>query len=227
MTSTTGHGVLLWLAYDGTPFSGMAIQSNGRTVAGELMGAIRAMDPRASMPRQVSRTDRGVHALGQIVALDSTKNIPPRGWVLGLSSHLPASIAVVRAARVPSGFEPRAHVIDKTYRYRILKSPVRDPFLDTSAWRIDQRLNHDWMNEEAASLLGTHDFRAFRGAQDERTDTTRTIHRASWLPDSSDPRVIWFESKATASSTTWFASSSEHWSTWEEVEPVEEPLKLL
>jgi tRNA pseudouridine38-40 synthase len=195
MTSTTGHGVLLWLAYDGTPFSGMALQTNGRTVAGELLGAIHTMDPRASVPRQVSRTDRGVHALGQIVAFDTTKDISPRGWLLGLTKHLPSSIAVVRAARVPFGFDPRGYVVDKTYRYRILQSPVRDPFLDTSAWRIAQRLNHDLMNEETSDLLGTHDFRAFRGAQDLRSDTMRTIQCANWSRDSADPRALWFEIK--------------------------------
>jgi tRNA pseudouridine38-40 synthase len=193
MVDETGRGVLLWLAYDGTEFSGMAKQTNGRTVAGELEGAIRTMDPRASAVRNVSRTDRGVHALDQVVAFDTKKDISARGWLLGLTGHLPASIAIVRAASVPAGFEPRGHVVHKTYRYRILQSKVRDPFLDNSAWRIEQRLNLDLMRAEANDLVGTHDFAAFRGAQDQRPETNRTIFHATLQPDPADRRILWIE----------------------------------
>lgn len=193
MIESFGHGVMLWIAYDGTEFSGMAIQANCRTVAGELKGAIDTMDPRASAIRNVSRTDRGVHARGQLVSYDTNRLISPRGWVLGLTGHLPASIAVVRAATVPVGFDPRGHVVSKTYRYRILQSRVRDPFLDQSAWRLEQRLDLSLMQTEANDLLGTHDFAAFRGAQDARVETVRTIHSATWSRDLSDERVLWFE----------------------------------
>jgi len=193
MPDATGQGVLLWLAYDGTDFSGMAVQANARTVAGELTGAIRAMDPRASALRNVSRTDRGVHALCQVVSFDTLKDISSRGWVLGLTGHLPETIAVLRAAKAGFGFDPRGYVEHKTYRYRIFQSPVRDPFLDRTAWRIDQRLNHELMQAETECLLGTHDFAAFRGAQDQRCETTRTIHHAEWKRDLSDPRILWFE----------------------------------
>jgi tRNA pseudouridine38-40 synthase len=151
------------------------------------------MDPHASVPRQVSRTDAGVHARGQLVSFDTTRDIPSRGWVLGLTRQLPESIAVVAAASVPVSFDPRRHVVNKTYRYRILQSPVRDPFLDRVAWRIEQRLNHDAMQLEALDLLGTHDFAAFRGASDQRTDTTRNIVRTNLFLDAADPRVVNFD----------------------------------
>jgi tRNA pseudouridine38-40 synthase len=171
----------------------MARQPNSRTVAGELAGAIETMDPHASVVRQVSRTDAGVHARGQIVSFDSSRNIPSRGWVLGLTRQLPESIAVVGAASVPITFDPRQHVLHKTYRYRVFESSVRDPFLDRVAWRIDQRLNHDALQEEAAELVGTHDFAAFRGTADQRTETTRDILRAVWQRDAADPRVLCFD----------------------------------
>ncbi len=181
--------VLLDVAYDGASFHGWARQPNQRTVAGELDGAIRALDPRASLVRGVSRTDTGVHALQQRVAFDTTASIPPRGWVLGLSPHLPDCIAVVRAAKVVAGYDPRDHVIDKTYRYVILQSSVKDPFLQGRCWRVADRLNHESMREEAQSLLGTHDFRAFRSSLDERTQTTRTLFAVSLEP-ASDPRQL-------------------------------------
>jgi tRNA pseudouridine38-40 synthase len=193
MLNVTEQSVVLWLAYDGTDFSGMAKQQNGRTIAGEVEGAIASMDPRASALRNVSRTDRGVHALDQVVAFDSTKTISPRGWVLGLTKQLPSTIAIVRAALVPARFDPRGHVLHKTYRYRILRSQVRDPFLDHSAWRIEQKLDLALMQAEAENLIGTHNFAAFRGAQDERPETERTIYRATFQQDASDPRVLWFE----------------------------------
>src|SRR5262245_49365500 len=83
------RGVLLEVSYDGTPFSGFARQPNARTVAGELDGAVRVIDPGASLVRGASRTDAGVHALAQPVSFDTRRNIEPRGWVLALLSQLP------------------------------------------------------------------------------------------------------------------------------------------
>lgn len=171
-------GVLLGVAYDGGPFSGFARQPEARTVAGELDGAVRAVDPSASLVRGVSRTDAGVHARAQCVAFDSALDIPPRGWALALARHLPDEISVVRAARVAAGYDPRAHATTKTYRYSVLESLVRDPFLCRFTWRIAERLNHQAMAEEASALLGEHDFRAFRAAGDPREDTVRQILRA-------------------------------------------------
>ena len=93
----------------------------------------------------------------------------------------------------PQGSIREDHVVHKTYRYRILQSKVRDPFLDNSAWRIEQRLNLDLMRAEANDLVGTHDFAAFRGAQDQRPETNRTIFHATLQPDPADRRILWIE----------------------------------
>jgi tRNA pseudouridine38-40 synthase len=183
------HGVLLTLAYDGAPFCGYVKQKNGRTVAGELEGAIASVDPKASSTRGVSRTDAGVHARGQLVAFDSTKDIDPRGWVLALNRELPREIAVVGAARTAPSFEPRRLVVSKTYVYRILESRTRDPLVDQYAWRIPYRLNHSLMREAAASIAGEHDFRAFRGAADARQETVRHIFRIELRTAASDSRI--------------------------------------
>ena len=177
-------GVLLGVAYDGGPFSGFARQPEARTIAGELDGAVRAIDPSASLVRGVSRTDAGVHARAQCVAFDTAKDIPPRGWALALAQHLPDEISVVRAARVPAGYDPRSHARTKTYRYSLLERLVRDPFLSRYTWRVAERLNHPRMAEEAHALLGEHDFRAFRAAADPREDTIRHILRADLEPSS-------------------------------------------
>lgn len=193
MTETARHGVLLRVAYDGTRFSGFARQPSARTIAGELDGAVRAIDETASLVRGASRTDAGVHALDQPVAFDTRLDIPPRGWVLALSAHTSDELAVVRASRVGAGYDPRSHAVRKTYAYRILLSEVRDPFLRDRAFRVGEWLNHERMLEEAHALVGRHDFRAFRTSSDPRTDTVRTILRAQVDLDPTDERVLVIE----------------------------------
>ena len=181
--------MLLTLSYDGAPFCGYAKQKNGRTVAGELEGAIASVDPKASTTRGVSRTDAGVHARGQLVAFDSNLDIDARGWTLALNRELPREIAVVRAARTAAGYEPRRHVVSKTYVYRIFESRTRDPLVDRFAWRIPYRLNHLLMREAAEQIQGEHDFRAFRGSADQREETVRHIFRITLTPAAEDSRI--------------------------------------
>lgn len=183
-------GVLLKVAYDGRNYSGLAIQSNANTVAAELTKAVRTMDPEASSLRVCSRTDAGVHARGQYVVFDTNQRIGMRGWVLGLSGELPGDVAVLSAARVAPQFQPSKHALSKTYHYWVLQGTVRDPFLDSRSWRVFERLNHERMQREANDLIGTHDFRAFRGRSDFRTETTRTIFAASVRPVLHHPRLL-------------------------------------
>lgn len=140
-----------------------------------------------------SRTDARVHARGQLVCFDTDTKIGMRGWVLGLGSHLPPDVAVVRAARVSAGFNPSKSARGKTYRYTVLRGTLRDPFLHNRSWRVHDRLDLELMRREAESLLGTHDFVAFRGAADIRKDTVRTIDRASLTECTTQPRCVLFE----------------------------------
>jgi tRNA pseudouridine38-40 synthase len=185
-------GVLLTLAYDGARFSGFAPQSTGRTVAGVLTQAILAMDPAAGKLRVASRTDAGVHARGQVASFDARLQIESRGWLLGLSGHLPPEVAVQRVARVEPGFNPSQAAVGKTYDYWILRGTVRDPLLHGRAWRVHERLDLPAMQREAQSLLGTHDFVAFRGASDRRINTVRTITRADLGELPGQPRCLSF-----------------------------------
>lgn len=182
--------MLLLLAYDGATFSGFAQQTNAPTVASAVDRAIAAIDPGATRIVGASRTDAGVHAKLQPVTFTSQKDIKARGWVLALRQHLPPSICVTRAARVPLDFDPRRHAKWKRYRYRLLMSQVEDPFLASRAWRVGQPLNLDLMRQEAATVLGEHDFAAFRSIDDRRLTTTRTLTRCDILPTIEDARCI-------------------------------------
>jgi tRNA pseudouridine38-40 synthase len=194
-------GILFTVAYDGGPFSGFAPQPAQRTIAGELLGALQAVDPSIREIRGASRTDAGVHALGQRVAFDPGKDIPPRGWALAANRHLPREIAVQRAAFVPRGFTPRFANRGKRYRYLLLRSPVRDPFLDGRVWRAEGIEGDEALARarlEAASAVGTHDFSAFRSSSDPRENTVRTLQQVTVEIDPADPRLVRVEVEGDA-----------------------------
>ena len=108
--------VLLIISYVGTAYSGMVKQKNARTVAGELQKAIWSIDPEASEITACSRTDAGVHALGQPITFTTHKeNINERGWVLALIPLLPPDISIVHAAFVDLYFDPRREAKLKKY----------------------------------------------------------------------------------------------------------------
>jgi tRNA pseudouridine38-40 synthase len=190
------QGVLLKVAYDGTHFKGWASQRGERTVAETLKGAIHAIDPHASAPRGTSRTDAGVHAEGQMVAFDATREVPCRGWVLGLNQHLPDDVAVRAARTVDLDFNPRFASRGKRYRYRLLLDRVRDPLWAARSWRVGYPLDRELLRREAATILGTHDFAAFRSSHDERTETTRTMTRVAI--EETDDRILGIVIEGTA-----------------------------
>jgi tRNA pseudouridine38-40 synthase len=182
------HGVLLEVAYDGTAFHGWAAQKESRTVEQALRGAVLAMDPDVGRLRGASRTDAGVHAERQVVAFDTERDIPPKGWVLGLNQHLPEDLAVRSARAVTAEYAPRLSARSKRYRYRVLADSVRDPFWCHRAWRVSG-VDLEAMAHEALAARGTHDFAGFRSAGDERPTTTRTLFRVE-LEAESDPRIV-------------------------------------
>lgn len=189
----TASGVLLSVAYDGRRFSGFALQREQRTVAGELWGALRAIDPSIAEVRGASRTDTGVHARDQRVAFDPSRDYPLSAWLQGTAKHLPEEIAIRAAWVVPRGFAPRFHSKAKTYRYVLLADEARDPFLVGRAWRVAELASPealDRMQAEAKLAVGTHDFAAFRNAADQRQNTVRTIFELSVGPSPEHPRVL-------------------------------------
>jgi tRNA pseudouridine38-40 synthase len=195
------RGVLLTVAYDGRSFAGFATQPGQRTIAGELLGAVREIDPTVREVRGSSRTDAGVHARGQRVAFDTASTVPTRGWVLGVTRHLPAEIAVRRAARVRAGFVPRFESAGKVYRYTLLDDVVRDPLLDGRVWRqhgITRPEPLTLARAEASAAVGKHDFAAFRSSADERVETVRTMRRLEVIEDAADARLLHVEVEGDA-----------------------------
>lgn len=172
------HGVCLIVAYDGSQFAGFQRQPEQRTIQSELERAAGIMSSHAVRVRGAGRTDAGVHALAQVVAFDSARSIPPRGWLLGLNRSLPDAIRVQRAVPCPVGFAPRFEATEKTYRYLIQVGEIQNPLLRHQVYALTKRakLDLERMRSAARMLTGTHDYRAFRGADDQRDNSVRTLY---------------------------------------------------
>lgn len=191
------HGVRLTVAYDGTRFHGYQHQDGQRTVQGAIEAAIAAVSGRASRARAAGRTDAGVHAHGQVVAFDTHKLLPPRAWMMALNAHLPDDVSVQDAHDAEPGYNPRFDAIEKTYRYVMDLGMARHPLFRDRAWHLGSQvarafddpdqvahqivLDVSAMRRAAERITGTHDFRAFRAADDERENTLRTLKRINLI----------------------------------------------
>lgn len=126
------------------------------------------------------RTDAGVHALGQVANFRTAARIPLRGVVHGLNALLPQDIAVRRAEEVPSDFDSRRSAKEKTYQYFLHCGPTPSAFARRTSWRVTGVLDLSAIRAGARSVVGTHDFSAFRSAGCDAPHATRTVHEV-WV----------------------------------------------
>jgi tRNA pseudouridine38-40 synthase len=169
--------IRLIVRYDGTGLSGWQRQRGVRTVQEELERVASKMAGETVRMHGAGRTDAGVHALAQIAAFRTNLSIPMKGWLLGLTSQLPPEIAIREAREVPDGYDPRRASGGKRYRYLVLNDRIRDPLLRDRAWHVYDPLDLDRLRRTAALFVGQHDFKAFRAADCERTNTVRHLFR--------------------------------------------------
>jgi len=162
------HGVCVCLGYDGTDFHGWQAQPGLRTVQGMLEEAIDEMRIEHSPIRGCSRTDAGVHALGQLASFAVEIEVPREGWVSGLNARLPKDIVVHDAQPCYRRYNPRFHAAHKRYRYLVRCGRQRD--------RVEDYLDIEAMQAAAEQFLGTHDFRAFRQSGDQREIVVREMY---------------------------------------------------
>ena len=178
--------IRLDVAYDGTGFSGWAVQPGRRTVAGELTAALEKVFQTVQGLTVAGRTDAGVHATGQVCHFDVSEQLwVQRGGALlkRLAGLLPEDVRVVRAVEVPPEFDARFSALWRRYEYRVTDAeyganPLRR--LDTLAWQ--RKLDLDALNTAAAGLAGEHDFVAFCRRKEFAT-TIREVTEISWRRD--------------------------------------------
>jgi tRNA pseudouridine38-40 synthase len=155
------RNVRLLIAYDGTDFHGWQRQPNALTVEECLESAIeRILGEKASVYGS-GRTDAGVHALNQVANFKTDRPIPCENLVKALNDALPPTVRIKDAHEVSAQFHARYDVRSKTYRYRILQSPVCSPFLWRFVWHYPFPLDGGRMAEAAKLFEGEHDFTSF------------------------------------------------------------------
>jgi tRNA pseudouridine38-40 synthase len=169
----------LKIEYDGSEFAGWQSQPDQRTVQGVLTDALATIARRPIGIQGASRTDAGVHALGQVASFETELELEPARLVRGLSALARPGAAVVEAALAPPGFNARFDAQGKRYRYRVLNRSAPSPLHGASAWHVPQPLDLARMERAASRLVGTHDFAGFRAADCGRPSTERTLDRVA------------------------------------------------
>lgn len=173
---------LLTIAYDGTNYHGWQRQKGDPvpTVEQMLNEACFQIFRREVEIIGASRTDRGVHAMGQRAALDITGvSIPVDRLPAAINSKLPEDIAVRAAIEAADSFHPRFDCVKKTYEYRILNDSFRNPLLRNYTEFVYRPLSVDAMRGAAKAFVGRHDFKAFCAAGNSSSTTIRNIFEMS------------------------------------------------
>lgn len=169
--------IALGLEYDGSPFEGWQTQPHGQTVQDALEGALGRFAGEALATVCAGRTDAGVHARGQVVHFDTSRQRELQSWVRGVNRYLPDTVAVRWARAVDAAFHARYSARARHYEYWILNDPVRSPLLERRAGWVFRPLDLAAMRAAGALLVGTHDFTAYRSAQCQAANPVRTLTR--------------------------------------------------
>ncbi len=167
------------IEYDGTNYVGWQAQARGSSIQGELQRAVHAVTRERVQVKGASRTDSGVHALGQVAHLQVRGTWVPRNLWLAINGQLPKDIVVRRLHRAPSTFHAQYDAIGKIYEYRIWNAPVRSPWRRNRAWHVVEPLNVPAMRKAARSIVGRHDFSAFQSSKSRVADARRTLRQLS------------------------------------------------
>ena len=160
----------LTIEYAGTRYSGWQVQTNARTVQGELIRAVREATGAVAPDLQGSgRTDAGVHALRQVAHLDLLRAVAPEKLRLQINDVLPADINVLAVAVVPHRFHARHDAVSRSYLYQVARR--RTAFAKPFVWWVKDALDVRAMREAAGLFVGMHDFRSFTDADPEEGST--------------------------------------------------------
>ncbi|MCL2699057.1 MAG: tRNA pseudouridine(38-40) synthase TruA [Defluviitaleaceae bacterium] len=176
--------ILLTLAYDGTEYCGWQHQDNGRSVQAALESALGSVFGGRIPTIAASRTDSGVHALGQRVAFSVNEcKIPPEKLCYVINKRLPPDITAQKSEIVEEKFNPRFAAKEKTYIYRVWNARYPNPLNKRYAWHVTYPLCTDTMSEACGFFVGRHDFSAFCAAGGSAITFERTVFSCSISQD--------------------------------------------
>ena len=169
--------IAVGIEYDGSAYAGWQAQAAVPTLQQVIERALGRVAAEPVSLICAGRTDAGVHAYGQVAHFDTHAVRSVRGWVLGANSELPQDVSVSWAMPVPAHFHARYCAEARTYRYLIANCLARPALLAARAAWIHRALDRDRMHEAAQSLLGEHDFSAFRAAECQAKSPVRRMER--------------------------------------------------
>ena len=165
------------IQYKGTNYSGFQSQKNANSIQDELIRAFKQISIDNLQMNYSGRTDKGVHALGQVFDIVVSQDRSDMQWINGLNSNLPNDISVVEVDRVEDTFHSRFDAIDRTYSYLIFNSPSRNVLLEDFYYWEQSDLDVDKMNEESQCLFGKHNFTSFRSLSCGSNNSERNIKK--------------------------------------------------
>ena len=168
------------LAYDGTEFHGSQFQPELRTVQGELEKALPRIGWKGKSVLFAGRTDAGVHAAGQVIAIDLDWGHTEKELQKAVNAVLPSDISVIEVKKTENEFHPRYDALSRIYQYQILNSQTRDPLQERYLWRVWPEADLRIMKRASRQLIGSHDFAAFGKPHQPEGSTIRQIFKADW-----------------------------------------------
>jgi tRNA pseudouridine38-40 synthase len=183
MTSDHRRRFLLTLQYDGSAFLGWQSQPGGRTVQGEVEAVLMRLTGARRPVVAAGRTDRGVHAMGQVAA--ATLSGPWRAVELqrAMNALLPKDIWVESVLPAPEDFHPRYEAVGRSYRYQLgLSTLAFSPFHRPWCWPLAREVDPELLQRSAKLISGERSFKAFaKAGQEQRGDRCR-VTEARWVP---------------------------------------------
>ena len=168
--------VKLVVAYEGTNYCGWQIQPNGITIEQVLNETLSSLLGEEITVTGASRTDAGVHSLGNVAVFETHTKMPAEKISFALNQRLPEDIVVQESCQVPEDFHPRFSKSRKTYEYRILNCRFRQPLERRTNYFYHYPLNVSAMQKAAAYLVGEHDFTSFASVHAQTNTYVRTIY---------------------------------------------------
>lgn len=168
--------VKLVVAYDGTNYRGWQIQKNGETIESMLNRALQELTGEEIHVMGASRTDSGVHAMGNVAVFDTEARMAGEKFVYALNQRLPEDIRIQHSCEVAPDFHPRYQETVKTYEYRILNREFPLPSYRLNTYFTYYPLDVQRMQQAAAVLTGEHDFKSFCAAGAQVKTTVRTVY---------------------------------------------------
>lgn len=180
------RNIRLVLAYDGTDFHGWQRQPAVPTIQGCLEEAIQKLTGASARVYGSGRTDAGVHALHQVANFQTVSSIPCPNLAKALNDLLPPTVRVKAADEVAPTFHARYDVRSKTYRYRILQTPLCSPFLCRFVCHHPYPLDRARMAQAAQFFQGEHDFTSFAGADGQDDEEIQSVVRVIFRS-----RLVW------------------------------------